>query len=190
MTENPTQRLRFRWPWRRYQARVLETVDQHQPARTPGDDCEGVDQRRGRDSGFRLGESGEWNATLPGHVRAEVIRRREVGNRQAAPVVIGQSVTVRGGQQCTDGVVDRFEGGGRNVGRLLHGEQRFVYHKPLHPGEVLTITRKPGKRWEKEGKRGGVMRFSETITEYRDEAGELVVTAIGVGIITGKVVEG
>ena len=81
-------------------------------------------------------------------------------------------------------------GGGRNVSRLLHGEQRFIYHKPLHPGAVLTVTRKPGKRWEKEGKRGGTMQFSENISEYRDESGELVVTAIGVGIITGKVVEG
>jgi len=81
-------------------------------------------------------------------------------------------------------------GGSREVGRLLHGEQRFIYHKPLHPGTVLTVTRKAGKRWEKEGKRGGVMRFSESVSEYRDENGELVVTAIGVGIITGKVVEG
>lgn len=81
-------------------------------------------------------------------------------------------------------------GGNREVGRLLHGEQRFIYHKPLHPGTVLTVTRKAGKRWEKEGKRGGIMRFSENISEYRDEDGELVVTAIGVGIITGKVVEG
>ncbi len=80
-------------------------------------------------------------------------------------------------------------GSSRDVGRLLHGEQRFIYHKPLHPGTVLTVTRKPGKRWEKEGKRGGVMRFSENVTEYRDESGELVMTAIGVGIITGKVVE-
>lgn len=81
-------------------------------------------------------------------------------------------------------------GGSREIGRLLHGEQRFIYHKPLHPGTVLTVTRKPGKRWEKEGKRGGIMRFSENVSEYRDEDGELVVTAIGVGIITGKVVEG
>lgn len=79
--------------------------------------------------------------------------------------------------------------GGRSVARLLHGEQRYVYHKPLHPGMVLTVTRKPGKRWEKEGKRGGKMQFSENITEYRDQDGELVVTAVGVSIITGQVVE-
>lgn len=81
-------------------------------------------------------------------------------------------------------------GGRRDVSRLLHGEQRYVYHKPLHPGAALTVTTRPGKRWEKQGKRGGTMQFSESITEYRDESGELVVTAIGVGIITGRAVEG
>ena len=81
-------------------------------------------------------------------------------------------------------------GGGRDVSRLLHGEQRFEYHKPLHPGTVLSVTRRPGKRWEKQGKRGGTMQFSESVAEYRDEQGELVVTATSVGIIPGKVVEG
>jgi acyl dehydratase len=81
-------------------------------------------------------------------------------------------------------------GGGGSVARLLHGEQRFIYHKPVHPGMRLTVTSKPGKSWEKEGKRGGTMKFNETVSEYRDENGELVITAIGVGIITGQVVEG
>lgn len=78
--------------------------------------------------------------------------------------------------------------GERDVGRLLHGEQRFIYHKPMHPGMVLRVSRKPGRRWEKEGKRGGTMQLRENISEYRDESGELVVTAIGVGIITDRVV--
>ena len=33
------------------------------------------------------------------------------------------------------------------------------------------------------------MRFSETISEYRDESGDLVTTAISVGIVTGKAVQ-
>jgi hypothetical protein len=33
------------------------------------------------------------------------------------------------------------------------------------------------------------MRFSESVTEYRDERGELVVTATSVGIVTEKAVE-
>jgi acyl dehydratase len=81
-------------------------------------------------------------------------------------------------------------GGGGGLTRVLHGEQRFVYHKPMQPGMRLTVTTKRGKSWSKEGKRGGTMNFSETITELRDQDGELVTTAISVGIVTGKAVEG
>jgi acyl dehydratase len=81
-------------------------------------------------------------------------------------------------------------GGGGNLARILHGEQRFTYHKPIRPGTTLTVTTKPGKTWTKEGRKGGQLRFSESISEYRDEAGELVVTATSVGIVTEKAVEG
>lgn len=80
-------------------------------------------------------------------------------------------------------------GGGADLTRVLHGEQRFIYHQPMTPGQRLRVTTHPGKSWEKEGRRGGTMRFSETISEYRDEKGELVTTAISVGIVTGKAVE-
>jgi hypothetical protein len=75
------------------------------------------------------------------------------------------------------------------LSRVLHGEQRFVYHQPIRPGMRLRVATRPGKSWEKEGKRGGKLRFSESVSEYRDEAGELVVTAISVGIVTEKAVE-
>ena len=80
-------------------------------------------------------------------------------------------------------------GGDGGLTRGLHGEQRFEYHKPVRPGMRLTIRTRPGKSWEKEGRRGGSMRFSESISEYRDEEGELVVTAVSVGIVTSKAVE-
>ena len=73
--------------------------------------------------------------------------------------------------------------------RVLHGEQRFTWHKPMLPGMKLTVTGRPGKSWSKEGRRGGTMNFSEAITEYRDEGGELVCTATTVGIVTSKAVE-
>jgi len=43
--------------------------------------------------------------------------------------------------------------------------------------------------WEKEGRRAGKLVFSETVVEYRDQNGELVVTARGVGVRTEKPVE-
>jgi hypothetical protein len=53
-------------------------------------------------------------------------------------------------------------------------------------GDVLTATSKPGKTWEKEGRRGGKLTFSESVTEYRDQNGELVVTATSVGVRTER----
>ena len=46
----------------------------------------------------------------------------------------------------------------------------------------------PGRTWEKEGRRGGKMTFTESVQEYRDQNGELVVTATGVGVRTSKTV--
>jgi hypothetical protein len=73
--------------------------------------------------------------------------------------------------------------------RGLHAEQHYEYHRTLRAGDVLTSTTRPGRSWEKEGRRGGKLHFSETITEYRDEAGELVVTARTVGVIPDRAVE-
>ena len=81
---------------------------------------------------------------------------------------------------------EKKEGGG---GGGLHAEQHFEYHRHLRPGDVLSVTIKPGKKWEKEGKRSGKLKFSETISEYRDQKGELVITARGVGVQTERVVE-
>ena len=79
--------------------------------------------------------------------------------------------------------------GGGGGGGGLHAEQHFEYHRHLKPGDVLTATVKPGKTWEKEGRRSGKLLFSETITEYRDQNGELVITARGVGVRTERPVD-
>jgi acyl dehydratase len=81
-------------------------------------------------------------------------------------------------------------GGGGGLTRGLHGEQRFEYHAPLRPGMRLTVSTRPGRSWEKQGRRGGTLRFSESISEYRDENGDLVVTAVSVGVVTARAVEG
>jgi len=81
-------------------------------------------------------------------------------------------------------------GGGGGGGTGLHAEQHYEYARPLRVGDVLTATVKPGKTWEKEGRRAGKLVFSETVIEYRDQNGELVVTARGVGVRTEKPVGG
>ena len=79
----------------------------------------------------------------------------------------------------------KSEGSGSGGGGL-HAEQHFEYHRHIGPGDVLSTTAKPGKTWEKQGKRGGKLSFSETIVEYRDQNGELVITARGVGVRTER----
>jgi hypothetical protein len=83
----------------------------------------------------------------------------------------------------------RGEGGGGGLGRGLHAEQHYEYHHPIHAGDTLTVTTRPGERWEKQGRRGGTLKFSETITEYRNQDGVLCVTARSVGVQTERAVD-
>ena len=71
-------------------------------------------------------------------------------------------------------------------GTGLHAEQHYEYHRPLRAGETLTVVTLPGRTWEKEGRRSGLLKFSESVVEYRGEDGELVVTARGVGVRTER----
>ena len=54
----------------------------------------------------------------------------------------------------------------------------------LHVASHLTT--RPGATWEKEGRRAGKLTFAETITEYRNQDGDLVVTARSVGVRTER----
>ena len=54
---------------------------------------------------------------------------------------------------------------------------------------MLGIETKPGKTWEKESKRAGKLTFRERIAEYRDQNGELVITARSVGVTTERPVD-
>ncbi len=79
--------------------------------------------------------------------------------------------------------------GGGGGGGGLHAEQHYEYHRHIKPGDILKGVVKPGKTWEKEGKRSGKLVFTETVTEYYDQTGELVITAKGVGVRTERPVD-
>jgi hypothetical protein len=87
------------------------------------------------------------------------------------------------------GIVREPSSGGGGGGGGLHAEQHYEYHRNVKVGDVLTATAKPGKTWERESPRAGKLKFSESITEYRDQKGELVVTARSVGVQTERPVE-
>jgi hypothetical protein len=80
--------------------------------------------------------------------------------------------------------------GSSGGGTGLHAEQHYEYHRTPRVGDVLTATTRPGERWEKEGRRAGKLLFAEMITEYRDQDGNLVVTARGVTVRTERAVDG
>ena len=89
-----------------------------------------------------------------------------------------------GSGKTASGVENRPSGCGG-----LHAEQHFEYHRPLRPGDVLTVEHRQGNTWERESKRAGKLTFRERIAEYRDQNGELVVTARSVGVTTERPVE-
>jgi hypothetical protein len=74
-------------------------------------------------------------------------------------------------------------------GTSLHAEQHYEYHLPLRPGDVLTVEREAGRTWEKQSKRAGTLKFSEEITRFRNQDGELAVTARRVRVVTERPVE-
>ena len=91
------------------------------------------------------------------------------------------------GKEATSIKKKKSSGGGGGGG--LHAEQHFEYHRHVGPGDVLTAEVKPGKTWDKDGKRSGKLVFTETVTEYRDQNGELAITARGVGVRTERPVD-
>lgn len=61
-------------------------------------------------------------------------------------------------------------------GMVLHGEQEFVYHRPIVVGDVLTCEGHVTDHYTKESK-GRTMTFLVVEDVYRDAAGEPVLTS-------------
>jgi hypothetical protein len=76
---------------------------------------------------------------------------------------------------------------GFELARVLHGEEEYEFHgPPPRAGQTLTVTTRLGDTWEKEGRRGGAMRFAKVVTEFRDESGALVATQTSTLLETAK----
>ncbi len=75
-----------------------------------------------------------------------------------------------------------------NQARTLHAEQEFVFQGPPPPvGMTLRGQARIDKRYAKEGKRGGTLTFSEIVTEFRDDQGQLVAEVRATLVETSKV---
>lgn len=71
----------------------------------------------------------------------------------------------------------------------LHAEQHFEFMRAIVPGDVLTVTERVGKTWEKDSKRAGKLTFTERVSEYRDQKGELVCIGRGISVRTERPVD-
>ncbi|MFL6239808.1 MAG: MaoC family dehydratase N-terminal domain-containing protein [Actinomycetes bacterium] len=63
-------------------------------------------------------------------------------------------------------------------GMILHGEQEFTYHGPILVGDTLTSTGRISNHYEKTSSNGKKMTFISSENEYRNQRGELVLTAV------------
>lgn len=65
---------------------------------------------------------------------------------------------------------------GLDYNRMLHGEQQFIYSRPIRPNDQLTGQMKVTDVYEREGKKG-TMEFLVLDTEITDKHGNHVVTS-------------
>ena len=77
-------------------------------------------------------------------------------------------------------------GANLDYARVLHGEQEFVYKRLPFAGETLKGRMRISKDFEKEGKRGGSMRFVTYESVFTDSEGEEVLTAYYTLLQTAK----
>ncbi|MDQ4143003.1 MAG: MaoC family dehydratase N-terminal domain-containing protein [Actinomycetota bacterium] len=77
-------------------------------------------------------------------------------------------------------------GANLDYARVLHGEQEFSIKRLPLAGEVLKGTMRISKDFEKEGKRGGSMRFVTYESKFTDAEGDEVLTAYYTLIQTAK----
>ena len=74
--------------------------------------------------------------------------------------------------------------------RLLHGAQEYIFHgPPPSAGTTLSVRTRIDDIYEKEGRRGGMMTFVVSVTEFRDVSGRLVAEARSTAIETGRAPE-
>lgn len=90
----------------------------------------------------------------------------------------------KGSGKAPTGTPDAIPAGGTG----LYAEQHFEYHAPVVAGDVLTGESRPGRSWDKPGRRGGKLEFHESVTEWRNQRNELVVTSRKVVVYTSQTV--
>jgi len=76
-----------------------------------------------------------------------------------------------------------------NPGTTFHASTHVEYHRHPVAGDVLMSEERPGRTWEKKGRRGGALVFNDWFVDYRDQHGEVALTARTVAVTTLKKIE-
>lgn len=75
-----------------------------------------------------------------------------------------------------------------NWARVLHGEQEYTFYgPPPRAGQKLVAQQRIEDQYEKQGQRGGTMRFIVILTEFRTPDGDLVAESRATVIETSQV---
>ena len=90
----------------------------------------------------------------------------------AAPLTFGNALAHWSGGDASDLPVQL----GLELARVVHGEQRYRFARPMTAGEVLTARRRVGDASVKPGRGGGEMTLVTVVTDFIDASGAPVVT--------------
>jgi hypothetical protein len=72
-----------------------------------------------------------------------------------------------------------------DLSRVLHAGQRYVFHgPPPRAGTRLTGQQRVERTYVKQGRRGGTLRFTDVVTDFRDADGVLVAQAWSTLVVT------
>lgn len=117
----------------------------------------------------------------PVHFDADAAREQGLPGALAPPTFTVTQIFQVGREER-----ERRLGANLDYARVLHGEQEFVYQRLPIAGETLTGTMRISRDFEKEGKRGGSMRFVTYESRYADADDDTVLTAYYTLIQTAK----
>ncbi len=77
-------------------------------------------------------------------------------------------------------IFDSVHGLGVDMRRVLHGEQRFSYHRPIYAGDRITLTTRTSDIYEK---KGGALEFVVQETSAVNAGGEICAEMLVVTVI-------
>ena len=123
--------------------------------------------------------------TNPVYRRADAAREAGLGGIPAPPTYFFSGASFWGAfpedqpadaQPGSNPMMEIIGGLMAKGGMVLHGEQEFIYHQPIVVGDVVHSEGRVADLYSKESG-GRTMTFLVTEDEYRNGAGELVLTA-------------